>query len=73
MLTYEQQTQVNHLACLAVLAMCARGVASTEFDQEAEVREILIRVSRPDGGSVELPVEIEYLSLGGLAVGGMSL
>ena len=63
--------QVNHVARLAVLAMCARGVAAVEFDQSPEITQIRITVSRDDG--LELSVDLEYLGSHSLPIGGMSI
>jgi len=63
--------QINHVARLAVLAMCARGVAAAEFDQSPEITKICIIVTREDG--CELPVDVEYLGSHSMPVGGMSL
>lgn len=63
--------QISHIARLAVLAMCARGVAAAEFEDGAEVAAVLITVSRSDAG--ELPVDVQYVSANGMPIGGMSL
>ena len=65
--------QVGHIARLAILAMCARGVAASEFEDSPEVSEIVFRVSRDDSGSLVLPVDVEFHAHGGLPLGGMSL
>jgi len=63
--------QINHVARLAVLAMCARGCAAAEFDQSPEITEIRIIVSRDDGA--ELAVDVEYIGPHSMPIGGMSL
>jgi len=63
--------QINHVARLAVLAMCARGVAGAEFDQSPEITEIRFVVSRFDGS--EMPVDVEYIGSHSMPIGGMSL
>ncbi len=64
-------TQINHVARLAVLAMCARGCAASEFDQSPEITEIRFIVSRDDGA--ELAVDVEYIGAHSMPIGGMSL
>lgn len=73
MLTFDDMQQVHHVARLAVLAMCARGVAASEFESSSEISEMVIRVARDCGGSIELPVDVEFLAPGGLPVGGLAL
>ncbi len=63
--------QINHIARLAVLAMCARGVAGPEFDQSPEIVEIRFIVARDDGA--ELSVDVEYIGSHSMPIGGMSL
>lgn len=64
-------SQINHVARLAVLAMCARGVAAAEFDQSPEIAQIRFTVSRDDG--LELAVDVEYLGSHSMPIGGMSI
>jgi hypothetical protein len=73
MLTFDDMQQVHHVARLAVLAMCARGVAASEFESSSEISEMVVRVSRDRGVSIELPVDVEFLAPGGLPIGGLSL
>ena len=63
--------QVGHIARLAVLAMCARGVAGPEFDSSPEVASVHISVFRNSGA--ELACELEFISQNGQPIGGMSL
>ena len=63
--------QINHIARLAVLAMCARGVAAGEFESSPEITQVRFIVTRFDG--VEMPVEVEYLGSHSMPLGGMSL
>jgi len=70
-LTYDQSQQVGHIACMAVLAMCARGVAGSEFSSSDEVGAIRITVTRADGA--EHAVDVEIVNAHGMALGGMSL
>lgn len=64
-------TQINHVAKLAILAMCARGCAASEFDQSPEIVEIRFIVTRSDG--VELDVDVEYIGAYSIPISGMSL
>jgi hypothetical protein len=70
-LTYEQTQQVHHIACMAVLAMCARGVAGTEFASTPEVDTVRISVTRSDGS--EHSVDVEFINANGIPLGGMSI
>lgn len=69
-LNLDQMQQVQHVARLAVLAMCARGVAASEFEASPEVGEVVIRITR---GEPELPVDMEFLAAGGQPIAGLSL
>jgi len=69
--TLDQMQQVHHVACMAVLAMCARGVASSEFNSSPEVGSVRITVSRVDGS--EHDVDVEMLNINGAPLGGLSL
>lgn len=71
MLTHENVEQVHHIARMAVLAMCARGVAAAEFESSPEVQEVHIIVSRANGP--ELPVDLAFLGTSSIPLGGMSL
>lgn len=64
--------QIGHIARLAVLAMCARGVAGSEFESSPEILSVRITVSRADG-SFEFPVDVEYIGSHSMPIGGMSL
>lgn len=70
-LTVDQMQQVQHVACMAVLAMCARSVASSEFASSPEVGAVQITVTRFDG--VEHSVDVEMLDVTGAPMGGLSL
>lgn len=65
--------QVSHIARLAVLAMCARGVSAIEFDTSPEISAVHISVCRANGDVQEMSVDVEYLSVGGHIIGGLSL
>lgn len=70
-MTAADVVQVNHIARLAVLAMCARGVAAAEFDHAPEITEVRIVVTRDDGA--ELAVDVEYIGAHSMPIGGLSL
>lgn len=63
--------QIHHVARLAVLAMCARGVAGAEFETSPEIHEVRFTVFR--GGAGELPVDVEFLDNRSNPIGGMSV
>jgi len=65
--------QISHVARLAVLAMCARGVAAFEFDTQAEIAAVHLTVSRSSNDVQGLAVDLEYLTSGGHFIGGLSL
>ena len=71
-LNLEQADQVHHIAKLALFAMCARGVASSEFHSSPEVEQIQITVTRPVG-SEEADIDMQFLNSRRLPLGGMSL
>ena len=70
-LSFEQTQQVHHIACMAVLAMCARGVAASEFESSGETGAVRVTVTRTDGA--EHAVDVEILNASGFPLGGMSL
>jgi hypothetical protein len=72
-LNLDQMQQVQHVARLAVLAMCARGVSASEFEASPEVSEVHITVRRSGLVDEELPCDIEFVASTGHALGGMSL
>lgn len=65
-------SQVQHVARLAMLAMCARGVAVAEFDSSPEILEVRFTVHRVAGVS-ECPIDLEFIGAHSIPVGGMSL
>lgn len=71
MLTHENMEQIGHVARMAILAMCARGVAASEFETSTEVQEIRITVGRSD--TPELAVDLEFLGTHQMPIGGISL
>lgn len=64
--------QVGHIARLAVLAMCARGTAASEFDSETSIRSMVITVERTTDGET-LPVSVEFFGTHAIPIAGMSL
>lgn len=70
-MTIDDVEQVGHIARMAVLAMCARGVAGSEFDGSPEVQEVRLTVRRGEGG--EMPVDLEFLGTHPVPLGGLSL
>lgn len=72
-LTLDQTQQVQHVARLAVLAMCARGVAGAEFEISPEIGEVYIVVRRAPAVGDELPCEIEFIDVAGHPFGGIAL
>jgi hypothetical protein len=70
-LNFDDMEQVGHVARLAVLAMCARGVAASEFEVMSDIQEMVLRVRRSEG--VQLDAEIEFLGASSIPIGGMSL
>ena len=71
-LSFDQMQQVQHVACMAVLAMCARGVADTEFECTPEVTSVRITVNR-SGDALPSSVDVEFVNSTGFPVGGLSL
>jgi len=65
--------QIHHIARMAVLAMCARGVAGSEFDSSPEVQQVRFTISRTDGSTLEFPVDVEFIGTHAMPIGGMSL
>jgi hypothetical protein len=63
---------IGHIARLAVLAMCARGVAGSEFSASPEILSVRFTVSRGDG-DFEFPIDVEYIGAHAIPLGGMSL
>jgi hypothetical protein len=64
--------QIHHIARLAVLAMCARGVAGAEFETSDEVQTVRITVSRPVGQE-QSAVDLEVLGTSSFPLGGVAL
>ena len=64
--------QIHHIARMAVLAMCARGVAASEFETSPEVSALRITVARPVDGE-QPAVDLEFMGTHAIPLGGMSL
>lgn len=62
--------QVGHIARMAVLAMCARGVAAGEFDGNPEVQAVAVVVRRSAIPVESLPVDMEFIGASGVVLGG---
>lgn len=71
-MTPQDVTEISHIARMAVLAMCARGVAAPEFEASPEVQEVRFIVTRTDG-VFEFPVDVEFIGAHDMPIGGMSL
>lgn len=70
-LTFEDVSQVHHIAKLAVFAMAARAVAASEFSGSSEVHEVRFTLSRSD--DAEIPVDVELMGARGMPLSGFSL
>ena len=64
--------QIHHIARLAVLAMCARGVAGAEFETSDEVHQVRITVSRPVGQE-QSAIDLEVIGTSNVPLGGVAL
>lgn len=63
--------QVEHVARLAVLAMCARGVAHVEHEAQPEISRVVITVT--DLPAAVPLVEVEYFGPASVPLGGVAL
>ncbi len=63
--------QIGHIARLAILAMCARGVAGSEFEASPEIQQVRFTVIRTDGA--EHAIDVEYFGTSQIPLAGMSL
>lgn len=63
---------MHHAARLAFLAMAARAVGASEFDNDPEVHTLEILVNREALG-VEASVDVTFKASNGMPMGGMSL
>lgn len=64
---------IGDIACRAVLAMCARGVALTEFEASPEVQTVRLSINRSDDLTGELSIDLEFIGSHGEPIGGMSI
>lgn len=64
--------QIHHIARMAVLAMCARGVAGSEFEASDEVHSVRLTVSRPVEGE-QAAIDLEFLGSSFIPLGGVAL
>ncbi|MDO8717558.1 MAG: hypothetical protein Q7K20_01045 [Polaromonas sp.] len=64
--------QIHHIARLAILAMCARGVAGAEFEASDEVHTVRLTVSRPVEGE-QAAIDLEFFGLSSVPIGGVAL
>lgn len=63
--------QIHHVARMAVLAMCARGVALSEFETCDEVQKVVITVRR--NGTSQPEVTLELYGTSGHPIGEVEL
>jgi hypothetical protein len=70
-ITLEDWQQVEHVARLAVLAMCARGVAQAEHAEHDEIRRVVITVTNP--GESLPSVDLEFYGSGDIPLGGVAV
>lgn len=63
--------QIHHVARMAVLAMCARGVSLSEFEMCDEVQKVVITVRR--NGSAQPQVTLELYGTSGHPIGEVEL
>lgn len=71
-ISLDDTQQIHHVARLSVLAMCARGVAVSEFCADDDVQAITITVRRPVGGQPP-EVQLDLFGFSDIAIGGMEL
>lgn len=71
MLSHDDFPTIEHVARLAVLAMCARGVFEVERDANPEAQRLVISVET-DGAGLPM-VELEYQTANRFPIGGVSL
>lgn len=71
-ISIDETQQIHHVARLSVLAMCARGVAASEFALDDDVQAITITVRRPCAGQPP-EVQLDLFGFSDIAIGGMEL
>lgn len=69
---FDQVQQIHHMARLAVLAMSARGVCASEFEENPEVQKVVVTVTRSNVPG-DLPVDFEFFGSDPFPIGGMSI
>ena len=70
-LSVDDWQQVEHVARLAVLAMCARGTAQAEHAAQDEISRMVVTVS--DLSAPVPVVEVEYFGSHNIPIGGVAL
>lgn len=71
-MTLDDHSQIHHIARMAVLAMCARGVALGEFETCDEVQKVVITVRR-DASAPQPHVVMELFGTSGFPIGEVEL
>jgi len=70
-LSHDDWQQVEHVARLAVLAMCARSCAHAEHEAQPEISRLVLTVTDLQSS---LPcVELEYFGPSSVPLGGVAL
>ena len=72
MISHDDHDQISHLARLAVLGMCVRGVAGAEFEAVDDAHVMRITVTRPVDGE-QAAIDVEYFGAHPMAIGGFPL
>ena len=72
MISHEDHDQISHVARLAVLGMCVRGVAGAEFEATDDVQVMRITVTRPVDGE-QAAIDVEYFGGHPMPIGGFPL
>lgn len=67
-----EEEGVTHPCMLLVLAISARGIAKTEFDQDPSLMGMTIVVRRGRGGDL-LPVDLTFFDADGRELEGVGL
>lgn len=70
-ITVNEWHQVEHVARLAVLAMCARGVAHVEHEAQPEISRVVLTVTNLSNSVPD--VEVEYFGPAAVPLGGVAL
>lgn len=64
--------QISHIARMAILAMCARGVAGAEFESSDSVLSVRLTVVRPVEGE-QAAIDLEFFGASSVPLGGVAL